>query len=304
MAAVQPIEYPSVKWRPYIMLGIGVFVGSIGIIFIRNAQTEVPTIAIAAMRFVLTSILLTPLVLNRYQDQLRQLTAKDFIFTALAGVMFALGMTTRFESLNYTTVLISGVIGGSMPLWVALIEKSVLKTTLHRNVWIGLALALAGTTVISINALTDAAALGSQPLIGLLLALSSAFGSAAYFTLGRSVRPRVSLLPYIWLLCIFAAITSLLITAVTSTQLGGYSLESYFWILLITLGPQLTVQSSVNYALAYFSATVVGLVMQLTIVGNAVAALIVYHQVPLPPQLIGSAIILAGVTLANLRKRT
>ncbi len=302
MASVEALHYPRVHWQPYLIMGGGIFVGSIGVVFIRNAQlAHIPTIAIAALRLLLTCAILTPFIWRQYQGQIRQLTPKDFIFTAVAGVMFAFGMIAGFESLNHTSVLIAGVLGSSVPLWVALMERGILKSPLHRNVWLGLTLALAGSTLISLSGLGGGTGIGSNPLLGGGLSLLSALVTAVYFLCGRSIRPHMSLAPYLWLLCGFAALTTLTIAFFTHTSLTGYSINGYFWVLLITLGPQLIVQSSFNYALAYFSATFVGLVTQLVTVGNAIAALIVYHEIPLPIQLAGSAIILAGVALANLR---
>lgn len=290
----------NVNWRPYAALSIGIFVASIGVIFIRNAQLEgIPTIAMVAIRLLLTVAVLTPLVLRRYTDQLRHLTRSELLLTAVAGVMFGVGIITGFEALNHTSVLIASVLGASVPLWVAFMERGILKTRLHRNVWIGLALALAGSGLISLSAIDSG--VGDNPLLGAGISLVSAFVTAIYFIIGRSVRPRVSLVPFLWLLCGFAALTVLAFAFFTHTSLTGYSAEGYFWILLITLGPQLVVQSSYGYALAYLSPTTLGLLTQLVTVGNAFSALIVFHQVPLPVQVVGSAVILAGVALANLR---
>ncbi|MBZ0288053.1 MAG: DMT family transporter [Anaerolineae bacterium] len=300
-ALIQQRLNPNVNWRPYAALAAGIFVGSIGVIFIRQAQREVPTIAIVTLRLLLTITILTPVVLRSYRDQIRKLTRAELLLTAVAGVMFGMGLITGFEALNHTSVLISGVLGASVPLWVALLERSVLKTRLHRNVWLGIVLALGGSALISFSLLGGGAGMGAHPLLGGGLALVSAFVTAVYFIIGRSVRPHVSLAPFLWLLCLFAAFTTLAVTFATRTTLTGYSLESYFWILLITLGPQLIVQSSYSYVLAYFSATSLGIMSQLVTVGNAAVALIVFHEVPLPVQLLGSAIILAGVALANLR---
>jgi drug/metabolite transporter (DMT)-like permease len=300
-AASPAVDSSPINWRPYIVLGAGVCVGSIGVVFIRNAQLlGIPTLAIVTLRLLLTLSILTPLVLRRYHDQLRQLSRTDLLLAGVAGVMFGLGLITGFESLNHTTVLIAGVLGASTPLWVALLERSVLKTRLHRNVWIGLALALAGSSFIALSGLGGG--VGDNPLVGAGLSVASAFVTAVYFIVSRSMRPRVSLLPYIWILCSFAAITSIVFTLISRVSLTGYPLEGYFWILLVTLGPQLIVQSSFSYALGYFSATSVGIVTQLVTVGNAAAAFVVYDQVPQPIQLVGSVVILAGVTIANIRQ--
>lgn len=292
----------KINWRPYAVLSLGIFVGSIGVLFIRNAQMlNIPTIAIVVLRLLLTVSILTPFVLRHYRHELRRLSRLDVLMAGVAGVMFGLGLITGFEALNHTTVLISGVLGSSVPLWVAFLERSVLKTRLSRNVWLGLTLALTGSAVISLSSLGGG--MGDNPLAGAGLSIASAFVTAIYYIVGRSMRPRVSLAPYLWVMCSFAAVTAIIFALATHTSVTGYPVEGYFWILMVTLGPQLIVQSSFSYALAYFSATSVGILMQLITVGNAIVALIAYHQIPSEIQVVGSAVILAGVALANMKER-
>ncbi|MBZ0294137.1 MAG: hypothetical protein K8L99_16365, partial [Anaerolineae bacterium] len=86
MAAVASVDSSEVQWKPYVALIVGICVGSIGVIFIRNAQMEhVPTIAIASIRFILTFAILTPFVLHHYRSQITSLGMRDFLFSALAG---------------------------------------------------------------------------------------------------------------------------------------------------------------------------------------------------------------------------
>lgn len=305
MAAIAAVNLSEVQWKPYVALAVGIFVGSIGVIFIRNAQLEhIPTLAIAALRFILTFAVLTPFVLRRYRSQISQLGMRDFLLCALAGTMFAVAMSANFESLNHTSILISGVLAGSAPLWSALIEKAFLKVPLHRGVWIGLSVTMIGTVLISFSSMGGDISAGNRPLLGMSLSVIGAIFSAVYMIGGRYVRPHMSLLPYVWVVCGFASIASLGLVLLTHTPLVGYSDSGYFWVLLIMLGPQLIVQSSINFALAYIPATLVSLITRLSAVGNAVVALFAFNQIPLPIQIIGSAIVLAGVAFANIRSQS
>jgi drug/metabolite transporter (DMT)-like permease len=301
MASAEALNISQPQWRPYAILGAGIIVGSIGVIFIREAQLEgIPTMALVAIRMLIVTALLTPIILNHHLPEIRSLKRRDWVLIGFAGANFSIQLIFSFEALNHTSVLISSVIGSSVPLWVALLERFVLKVRFNRLVVNGLLLALGGGIIISLSALSGAAGAGSNPLFGGALSLSSAMLAGAYFIVGRSVRSRASFLTYTWLICIFTAVSTLVICLFSGVSLTGYSTEGYFWVLLVALGPQLVVQSSYNYTLAYLSATFVSLTGQLMTVGNTIAAYLAFHQVPRPLQLFGGAIILIGVMLATL----
>jgi drug/metabolite transporter (DMT)-like permease len=301
MARAEALNYSQPQWRPYAILGAGILVGSIGVIFIREAQLEgIPTIALVTIRMLIVTVLLTPIILTHHLPEIRRLKPRDWLLIGFAGVNFAIQLVFSFEALNHTSVLIASVIGSSVPLWVALLERFILKVHINRYVVNGLLLALGGGIIISLSALSGGAGGGSNPLLGGSLALSSAILAGAYFIVGRSVRSRASFLTYTWLVCSFTATTALIICLFTGVSLTGYSTEGYFWILLVALGPQLIVQSSFNYTLAYLPATSVSLTGQLMTVGNAIAAYFAFQQIPRPLQIFGGAVILAGVMLASI----
>lgn len=301
MTGAEALNFPQPQWRPYAILGAGILVGSIGVIFIREAQLEgIPTIALVTIRMLIVTVLLTPMIVARQLPEIRRLKPRDWLLIVFAGINFAIQLVFSFEALNHTSVLIASVIGSSVPLWVALLERFILKVHVNRYVVNGLLLALGGGVVISLSALSGGVGAGDNPLLGGSLALSSAILAGAYFIVGRSVRSRASFLTYTWLVCCFTTATALAICLVTHVPLVGYSTQGYFWILLVALGPQLVVQSSFNYTLAYLPATFVSLTGQLMTVGNAISAYFAFHQIPRPLQILGGAIILVGVMLASI----
>ncbi len=302
MAGAEAVEFAQPQWRPYAILGAGIIVGSIGVIFIREAQLEgIPTMALVAIRMLIVTVLLTPRILTHHLPEIRGLRPRDWLLIGFAGANFSVQLIFSFEALNHTSVLIASVIGSSVPLWVALLERFILKTHINRYVANGLLLAMGGGIIISLSALSGGGAGGGDnPLLGGSLALSSAMLAGAYFIVGRTVRSRTSFLTYTWLVCCFTAATTLVICLFTGVSLTGHSTEGYFWVLLVALGPQLVVQSSYNYTLAYLPATFVSLTGQVMTVGNAIAAYLAFSQVPRPLQIFGGAIILAGVTMATI----
>jgi drug/metabolite transporter (DMT)-like permease len=87
----------------------------------------------------------------------------------------------------------------------------------------------------------------------------------------------------------------------TGTPVTGYPVSGAVWVALTGLVPQLIGHSSFNYALKYLSATFIGITSQIEPIGSAIAALVIFRQVPTALQIVGSLIILTGVTLVTLR---
>jgi drug/metabolite transporter (DMT)-like permease len=184
------------------------------------------------------------------------------------------------------------------PLWAALLEFVFLKARLNRLVLGGLALAIVGGVIISLSSGDDLTT-GSNPLLGSLLAVGGAIAFAVYLVIGRSVRPKLPLIPYIWVVYGFAALFALLIVLLSGAQVAGFSPQGYLLLLSVALFPQLIGHSSFLYALKHLSATYVGVASQLEPVSSAILALIVFQETPTEAQIGGSVIMIAGVILAT-----
>lgn len=299
MANSQAIEPVNTPWQTYLILTVGLLATSMAAIFIRLAQSaDIPSLVIAASRLTIATLILTPLTLHRYQSHIRQLTRRDFALIGMAGVFLAIHFITWISSLEYTSVLISAVLVSTSPLWIALFELTFLKARLSRRVLLGLVAAVAGGVIISLPSGDVAVTLGSNPLLGGVLALAGAAGIAVYLVIGRGIRPKLPLLPYIWLVYGSAAITALFIVLVTRTPVAGYEAQGYLWVLAVALVPQLIGHSSFNYALKFISATLVGIASQLEPAASAVLAVLAFQEVPRPLQVAGSIVMLFGVILA------
>lgn len=288
---------------PYMVIFFGFFIGATGPIFIRLALSEhIHSLVITAYRQIFSVMILTPLVLTRHRHELRLLAPRDLVFAALAGIILATRFYLMFEAFNNTSVLITGVLNGSGPLWVALAEVAFLKATLNRNIWLGLGLTLLGGLVIGLAGFDSGSALGSNPAMGVAFALTSAFLSAFYLNIGRAIRGRMSFWPYLWLVFLFAAITSVLASLAAGLPLTGYSPKGYLWLILLTIMAQLVGHGAINYALGYISATFVSISGQLGNVISVILAFLIFSELPGPFHIIGGIIITAGVIIATLGK--
>jgi drug/metabolite transporter (DMT)-like permease len=284
----------------YLLLAAGIAAVSLAAIFIRYAQLEgLPSFLIAAGRLTVSAALLTPFVLARHWRLIRALTPRDLLLALGAGFFLAVHFATWILSLEYTTVLISVVFVTTNVLWVAVLEVLFLRVRLAPLIVIGLFVAFAGGVIIGIADPGDAS-VGSRPVEGALLALAGAIAMAAYLVIGRRLRAKLLLLPYIWLVYGVAALFLLALLVITRTPVTGYSAAGYLWVVIVALAPQLIGHTSFNYALRYLPATLVGIITQGEPIGAAIAAFILFGQLPLPAQIVGSLLIIAGVILASL----
>jgi drug/metabolite transporter (DMT)-like permease len=261
-----------------------------------------PSAFIAAGRLTVSALILTPLALRSHRAEIAGLRGADLLLALASGLLLAIHFATWIASLEYTSVLISVVLVGTSPLWSALFEVLFLRAHLQRLVVIGLLTAFGGGMLIGLAGGDSASA--SASLFGGLLSLAGAATFAIYLVIGRNLRGRLSLVPYIWLVYGFAAIFLCVLALGSGTPVTGYSPTAYFMILLLALVPQLIGHSSFNYSLRYLSATFVGIATQTEPIGSALIAYFVFNEVPLPLQIVGSAAILIGVVVASLEQDT
>jgi drug/metabolite transporter (DMT)-like permease len=287
-------------WRYHILLLLGVLTGGFAAILGRIAQGEgVPTVYMIAFRQTMSALVLTPFVLHYYQAELRTLHRREIIFAAVAGFWFAVHLLAGFEGLKHTSVMVNMVLGGTTPLWIALLEVWVLKNRLNRWVWIGLLITLGGGIVIALAGGGDTG-IGDNPSLGTALSIGAALAGSLYAIMGRQSRARMPFLPYIWLVFSFASLTTLVAVALTNTPVIGYTPVAYIALILLVLLPQLIGHVTYNLVLRHLSATYTAVVGQIGVVISVVLAFLILAEIPAALQLPGSILIVIGVTLVNL----
>lgn len=288
------------RYRLQMLLLLGTFVGAWASIFGRMAQHEgISTPVIIASRITLAALLITPFIIQNHRAELRQLRRRDLLISAGAGFWFAIHLLTGFTALEHTSVLVANVIGGTLPIWVALLEVYFLRVRLGRMIWVALLISLSGGLVI---ALSGNRALGDNPTLGTFLAFIAAVTGAAYAIIGRKSRSKISFLPYLWLVFGFGGLASLIAVFITGGTFTGHTPTGYFAIIMLTLLPQVVGHSIYNYVLRRLPATYVSVSSQIGLVMSGILAYMFFNEMPGSWQLIGSFIIIAGITLVNLNK--
>lgn len=286
-------------WFPALVFVIAIGAMTFASIFIKLAQqTGLPSPVIATGRLLLATLILTPITLMHYRDELLQLRRRDLFFAMLAGFWLVTHFMLLIYALEQTPIMLFMLIINMGPLWTALLERFFLDARLSRFVWVGLFVTILGTTVIAVlsGSNDDGTSRVTVPII--LISLLSSLAGSIYITIGRGVRAKVSLIPYIWIVFGIGSLLGLGFLFVTQTPMMGYPAMGYVWLLLLTLIPQLIGHGGFNYAVGFFPVTLTSIAGQSLTVTAAIAAFFVFGEVPQAPELIGAAIIIPGILLA------
>jgi len=292
------------------VLLIGILAVSTASIFIRFAQKEASSLVIAAYRMTLAGLILAPVALPGAVRSMQALKPGQRRLILLSGLFLAFHFGAWITSLEYTSVASSVVLVTTTPLWVAILSPLVLKERIRRETWLGLLIAMAGGVLVGFQescsleagklvCLSPQDFLSGQAMLGNALALFGAFMAAGYLVVGRQVRPVLSLFSYtFWVYSISAAFL-LLFVAISAEKFTGFSGTTYLWFTLLAVIPQVIGHSSFNWALKYLPAAFVSLALLGEPVGTTILAVIFLKEAPGTGELVGGALILAGIFLAS-----
>ena len=291
-------ETPKIA-RLYMFLAFALLAGSIGPICVRFAfGYNIPADVITTFRLLISVVVVTPYVFAKHYQELRAMPTNSILLALTAGSIFSVMIFMMALSLEHIGVMINQVLIGTSPIWVALLEVTVLKANLNRYVLFGIFISFLGGLLIAISSSSGAATIeGGNPTLGVILAIAGAMGASMYLIIGRKVRETANFIPYIWLVYTGGTVMSMVIITLNQTSLLGYDPRGYFWVILLSLLVQIYAHGTFNYILKYMSATTMSVAGQSIPVMSAVWAILFFAEFPSILQIIGSIIIIMGVTM-------
>jgi drug/metabolite transporter (DMT)-like permease len=298
---------------PLLAIPFGILAVSTASIMIRFIQgQEVPSLVIAAWRLTLASLILAPLALTRHRQDLLDLSRRDRALAGLSGIFLAVHFATWISSLEFTTVASSVLFVSTSPLWVALLAPLTLREPIGRAILTGMTLALLGGMVVGLSDSCTLAGgrlqcppfqefVGGQAFLGDILALVGAFAGAGYILIGRRLREKMAVVPYIFLVYGISAVVLIWMMLAAGKSPFGYPLKVYLWFLLLAVVPQLLGHSTFNWALRYLSATYVSITLLSEPIGSAILAYFFLNEIPSGFMVFGAILILIGIFIASNR---
>ncbi len=283
----------------YAALGGGMLIVSSAAILIRIAQAEgTSSLAIAALRLGVASLILMPIAWWKAAQEFKSLRPRDLALATFSGACLALHFASWITSLEYTSVASSTALVTTNPIWVGIASLFLLRERLTTSVCIGIAFALVGTIAMFMAQSGSFEAAQGNPLLGNTLALIGALSASAYLIVGRILRTQISLVGYISIVYSVAAVILLGATLLRGEALMGMSSVAYACILGLALGPQLLGHTILNWSVRHVSATLVALSILGEPIGSSLLALAIFDETIGWVQGLGFVLILLGIFFA------
>ena len=275
-----------------VLLGVAVVAVSTSAPLIRYAAA--PALSVAMWRNILAvPVLAVPALRHPRPD------ARELRLIAIAGALLAAHFATWIPSISYTSVASSVALVATQPVWAALIARWR-GEHVERQVWIGIAVALAGVLLLSGVDLR----LSTRTAFGDLLALLGGMLAAAYVTVGAQVRRTVPTATYAAGCYGVASLLLLAACVASGRSLAGFGTGTWLAIFGLVVGPQLLGHTLVNRVLRTISATAVSVAILFEVVGASVLAAVWFGETPPAEAAPAGALILAGVVTVIRAGRT
>jgi drug/metabolite transporter (DMT)-like permease len=282
----------SPPFNPYFALVSGVLAVSTGAIFARLA--DAPSLVIAAYRVGLATLILTPIAWIKVRGELLNLSPRQLVLAAVSGLFLAFHFATWISSLAYTSVANSVVLVNTNPLWVGLLAPLITRERIKAAVAVSIVISVAGGVIIGAGDFAS----GNRALLGDFLALLGSICAAFYLLLGRNLRRRLSLLAYIFVCYGCAALFLWTIVLGLQLPITGFSTHTYatFWAMAII--SQLIGHSSYNWALKWFSATLIAISFLGEPIGSTILAYLIFDEGLTASKVIGGILILSAICIS------
>jgi drug/metabolite transporter (DMT)-like permease len=261
--------------------------------------------ALAAWRLLCVALVLTPFAAAALWRDARQLSGRERGWLLVSGVLYGVHFGLFNLAFGHTSKESVVVLLGVQPLLAAAVGAIWLGEAITRRMVTASVVAIAGLLIFVRQDYTFDPAW----LVGDALTVAAGLAIVLSYSIGRRLRPRMSLMGYLAALYWLGGAACLGIALLAGDALWGYSAESTMWLAAAVLIPTLVGHSLFHYVVKYVPVFYVNL----TILGEPVLALLimfllrhrfeVFAQSTLDgPRLAGGLLLLAGVAIGLWRR--
>ncbi len=284
--------------NPYFALIVGVIAVSASAIFVKFS--DAPSGVVAFYRLLFSVLFMLPVFLMKYVKELALISGRDWIYATLAGVFLAFHFILWFESLNYTSVASSTVLVTLQPLFAFVGTFLFFKERFTLKAILCAVAAIVGSVIISWG---DFRVSGTA-LFGDILALLACALVTAYLMFGQSVRKRISLVTYTFVVYSISSIVLLLYVLLVGESLYPYPKNEWWNFILLALIPTLLGHTLFNWAIKWISTSIISMAILFEPVGATILAYYLLSEKVLFTQLLGGSIVIVGISLFLLNERS
>jgi len=282
-------------------LGLGTAVAAISsAALLILVAAPLPPAVIAGGRVAITGVVLAALGGRAWRHvRLGTMGPGVALRMILASGLLALHFGTWVASLSLTTVPRSVALVATQPLFAGLMGRWV-GDRAPWSLWIGAGLAVVGTGIM----VSDEGSLAGSLRLGDGLAVVAAAAASGYLLVGRSVRERVPLRPYLSLVHIGAALWLLgwMALSVRTPWPAGATSSDLLAVIYLGLVPGVLGHGLLNWAVRHLPVHVVTLAILLEPVGAMALTALVLDQGIRPFEALGAGVLLLGVAVGVPRR--
>ena len=249
-------------------------------------------LTVAAVRMTLAALMLFGLLRVRDRKLLR-IRARDIPFFLLFGLIcVTLFQACWVYAVSLIDVGVATVLNYTSPAWAVVFAWPLLGERLNRRK--GLALLLTGAGVALIVRIFDAQFL-SLNMVGLLWGLGSGVTYGLYGIFGRRALERYSF--WTTITYTFAAgALFLLVTQSPSRMVSAFAQPgAALWLVILALVPTVVGYALYTFGLRFMEATVAAILVTVELVMATLWAVLFLGESLTWPQIIGGALVIAGV---------
>ncbi|HVM18468.1 MAG TPA: DMT family transporter, partial [Egibacteraceae bacterium] len=285
--------------RPLVAGAAGALVIAFSAILVRLADVSPSTAAVYRCAYAVP-----PLAALAWWERRRYgpRSGRDRRLALLAGLFFAADLVAWHHAIDAVGAGLATVLANTQVAMVGLAAWAFLGERPHRKTIAAVPVVLFG--VVLISGVLGEGAYGRAPALGAVLGLATALFYAAFLLILRRGnsdlrRPAGPLLD--------ATIMGALGSLVAGAALGELHLAptwpAHGWLLVLALTSQVVAWLLISVSLPRLPAVTTSVVLTLQPVGSVLLGMVLLAEAPSPLQLVGVAVVVAGIVLATLGRR-
>lgn len=228
------------------------------------------------------------------------LPRRGVILAAFAGVLFAGDLIFWHHAIEYVGAGLATVLGNMQVVIVAIGTWLLFKERPPTRTLIALPIVLVG--VVLIAGVISHQAYGTDPTLGVMLGIVTAFAYGGYLIVIRQVNQGRTAEP-VAISTASTAVVSLLAGAALGTMDLSISFPSHLWLILLGLSAQSAGYLFISFSLPRLPAVVTSIILLAQPVMSIFLAMILVKEAPSPEQFVGVAFVIGGIALATIPLR-
>jgi drug/metabolite transporter (DMT)-like permease len=282
---------------PALALAVAVVAVSTSAILVR--YSDAPESVVAFYRVLFMTALVAPVAVDRNPGAIRALSRRDLAIALATGAALAVHFFAWFASIERTSVAASVTLVQSQPLFVAAGAYLLLGEAVDRWTVAGILIALVGAAAMSLGKPGATVPIQGEAMVGNGLAVLGAVMMAGYVLVGRSLRQRVPLFPYVTVVYGAATVVLLGIVLLQGVPVAAYPPREFALFAAMAVGPGLFGHTVINWSLEHVESSFVSVTLLGEPVGSTILAVALLGEVPPLATVAGGCVVLAGIYLTS-----